>query len=106
MKVLVFEDNLVWSARFLQLLRNLGHQPVVPKSAEDWEGAEVAIVNLASEVFKAEEIVPAAKKQGIYVIAHAGHKESQLLDLGKQLDCDKVASNSEVTYKLEQLLLK
>jgi hypothetical protein len=96
----------VWSARFLQLLRNLGHQPVVPKSAEDWEGAEVAIVNLASEVFKAEEIVPAAKKQGIYVIAHAGHKESQLLDLGKQLDCDKVASNSEVTYKLEQLLLK
>jgi hypothetical protein len=79
---------------------------VVPKSAEDWEGAEVAIVNLASEVFKAEEIVPAAKKQGIYVIAHAGHKESQLLDLGKQLDCDKVASNSEVTYKLEQLLLK
>ena len=38
------------------------------------------------------------------MIAHAGHKEKELLELGKDLEVDRLATNSELTYKLPQIL--
>ena len=38
------------------------------------------------------------------VIAHAGHKEKDLLEMGRQAGSDHVATNGELTFKIELLL--
>lgn len=105
MKVLVFEDNLIWSSRLLQSLRGLGHEPMLLKEIGDQiPEAEVAIVNLGSASMPVEDIMPKLKSAGIYVIGHAGHKENPLLDRGRESGCDAVVSNSTITYKLADVL--
>jgi len=105
MKVLVFEDNLVWSSRLLQTLRHLGHEPTLMKCVDfEPSGAEVAIVNLGSQGLPALQIVPKLKELGIHVIGHSGHKEKGLQANGAELGCDQVVSNSQLTFKLDQLL--
>ncbi|MBN8690067.1 MAG: hypothetical protein J0L72_04645 [Armatimonadetes bacterium] len=105
MKVLVFEDNLVWSSRLLQTLRHLGHEPTLMKCEEfEPNGAEVAIVNLGSGTLPAAQIVPKLKAFGVHVIGHSGHKEKGLQASGAELGCDQVVSNSQLTFKLDQLL--
>lgn len=101
MKVWVFEDNLMWSSRLAQSLRALGHEPVVTTSIPEGS-AEAAIVNLGSPGLK--ELVPALRERGVYTIGHAGHKEKELLQLGREAGCDAVATNSELTFKIEGLL--
>ena len=105
MKILIFEDNLMWSARLVQSLRALGHEPVVRTSlpATD-EGAEVAIVNLGSPTLRPEDLVPMLNEMGVRVIGHAGHKEKDLHSLGRDLGCHTLATNSELTFKLESLV--
>ena len=103
MHVLIFENNLMWSARLVKSLQALGHTAqVLPASPENLPEAQAAIVNLGSP--EAANLVPTLKAQGIYVIAHAGHKEKELRQLGKDLAVDRLASNSELTFKLAQLL--
>lgn len=105
MKVLVFEDNLIWSSRLLQSLRGLGHEPVLMRQLEDTvPAAEVAIVNLGSASMPVEALLPRLRDAGVYVIGHAGHKENPLLDRGREAGCDAVVSNSTITYKLESVL--
>jgi hypothetical protein len=105
MKVLVFEDNLMWSSRLMQSLRGLGHEPVLITSLPfDPQGADVAILNLSSAKLMSPELVADLKANGIRVIGHAGHKESQLIAYGKDAGCDTLATNSELTYKIESLL--
>lgn len=105
MRVLVFEDNLIWSSRLLQALRGLGHQPTLLKELPaQWPDADVAIVNLASATLPVEEITPVLRQRGIYVIGHAGHKENPLLDRGREAGCDAVVSNSAITHKLDVIL--
>lgn len=105
MKVLVFEDNLMWSPRLVRSLTALGHEAEVrdkfdPSSSD----AQLAIVNLGSDRLRPKELVPLLENAGILTIGHAGHKETQLLDLGRESGCTYVATNSELTYKLPEIL--
>jgi len=104
MTILIFEDNLMWSSRLRQTLTALGHTGVVlSKVPAELPAAEVAIVNLSGR-FDVSALVPRLKAAGLYVIGHAGHKEKDLQKLGMELGCDKMSSNSELTFKIEGLL--
>ncbi len=105
MKVLVFEDNLMWSSRLIQTLRALGHEPILRTQPEigDVE-ARAAIVNLGSSKFDNKTLIPELKSRGIHVIGHAGHKEKELMAFGKEAGCDTLATNSELTFKTQALL--
>lgn len=103
MRVLVFESNLFWSSRLLKTLKELGFDSKLAGQQEfgPFE-AEVALVNLGEPQFLA--LVPTLKESGVFVIGHAGHKEKELRELGRQSGCDRIASNSEITFKLKELL--
>jgi hypothetical protein len=105
MKILVFEDNLIWSSRLLQGIRGLGHEPVLLKAVpEDFQEADAAIVNLSSPTMPVEDILPALRGTGIFIIGHAGHKENPLWEKGREAGCDTVVSNSTITHKLADVL--
>ncbi len=105
MRILVFEDNLMWSSRLVQTLKGLGHEPVLsPNGDADFSGADAAIVNLGSTRTAVAELVPRLKAAGIHVIGHAGHKETERMALGKEAGCDTLVSNSELTFKIEAIL--
>jgi hypothetical protein len=107
MRVLVFENNLMWSARLVKTLTALGHEAVVRTELPSSEDrGDVAIVNLGSEALKPELLVPLLTQAGVHVIGHAGHKEKELHALGKAIGCDTLATNSELTFKLEALLAR
>lgn len=103
MKVWVFEDNLIWSARLVQSLKALGHEAVVTTQVPDGT-ADAAVVNLGSQ--QLSDLVPQLRSRGVYTIGHAGHKEKELLQLGREAGCDAIATNSELTFKIESLLEK
>ncbi len=87
----------------VQSLRALGHEPIlIPRPVA--EIADVAIVNLGSTTIRAVELVPALNALDVHVIGHAGHKEKELLELGRAAGCRTVATNSQLTYKLPELL--
>lgn len=103
MRVLVIETNLIWSVRLQRSLVSLGHDAVV--SARPSEGDfDVAIVNLGEPGVDWPLRVAELQARGIRVVGHAGHKEKDVLALGKAAGCDKVATNSELTHKLAQVL--
>lgn len=105
MTILIFEDNLLWSSRLLKSCKALGHEPrILTKLSEEVVGPAVAIVNLGSHSIPVEPLVSGLKAKGIGIVAHAGHKEKELHELGRQLGCDRLATNSELTYKLEAIL--
>jgi protein-L-isoaspartate O-methyltransferase len=101
MKVWIFENNLMWSSRLLQSVNGVGHEGAVVTQILE-EGADVAIVNLGDS--ETPSLVKQLKDMGVFVIAHAGHKEKELLTLGKDLQVDRLATNSELTFKLPQIL--
>jgi hypothetical protein len=101
MRVLVLETNLMWTSRLKQSLIALGHEPTVTGMVPDLP-FDVAIVNLGDEPLRIQ--VPQLHERGIYTIAHAGHKEKELHAIGKDLGCDRLATNSELTFKLPHLL--
>lgn len=105
MRVLIFEDNLIWSERLRKSVVGLGHEAVVVSRlrAELPEG-NVAILNLGSETLWSKELVAGLKANGVYLIGHAGHKEKQKLEAGREEGLDKVATNSQLTFKLDQIL--
>ena len=89
----------------LHTLKGLGHEPLLrTKHPDESEGAEVAIVNLGSSKIHTPELIPHLKSLGIHVIGHAGHKEKELMAYGKDAGCDTLATNSELTFKIEALL--
>ncbi len=105
MKVLIFERDLIWTTRLRNNLVGLGHEAISVRAiGEETSEADVAIVNLGSNAFPLEQLVPELHTKGIKVIAHAGHKEKDLHELGRSLGCDRLATNSELTHKLEQIL--
>jgi hypothetical protein len=107
MRIFVFEDNLMWSSRLLQTLKALGHEPVLRTTIPaESEGAEAAIVNLGSLRIPTAELIPKLRELGVHVIGHAGHKEKELMQFGKDAGCDTLATNSELTFKIESLLAK
>jgi hypothetical protein len=105
MRVLVYEDNLMWSSRLVKSLKALGHEALLrTKLPAEIEEADAAIVNLGSASIPAAELIPMLKERGIHVIGHAGHKETELIQFGKDAGCDTLATNSQITFKLEELL--
>jgi hypothetical protein len=101
MKVWIFESNLIWSSRFLNTVKGSGHEGLVVSLIPDGT-ADVAIVNLGDP--SVSEIAAGLAERGIYTIAHAGHKEKELMELGRQIKVDRIATNSEITNKLPQML--
>lgn len=85
-------------------VQGFGHEATLLGPGKPWPEADVAIVNLGETAYKPEELVPKLRAQGIRVLAHAGHKEKELHELGRQIGCDRLATNSELTHKLPALL--
>lgn len=107
MNILVADENLMWTTRLAKSLRALGHSPVLTeKMPQDNLECEVAIINLGSKAIPCQELVPKLKEWGVKIIAHAGHKELELLQLGEGLGCDVLCTNSELTWKTESVLNK
>ena len=99
MRVLVLEDNLLWSCRLRQTLVAFGHEAVVATSPQP---CDVAILGLERKSMS--EDVAVLKSLGAYVIGHAGHKEKELHAAGRAAGCDRLATNGELTHKLPQIL--
>ena len=105
MKVLVFESNLMWSSKLAQTLRGFGHEPVLLSNAAEIPcGAQAAIINLGQPTPDPAELSAKLKAAGVPVIAHAGHKEKELMELGRSLNVDVLTTNSELTNKLPDIL--
>jgi DNA-binding response OmpR family regulator len=105
MKVLVLEDNLMWSVRLVRTLASLGHEAeraaTMPAELSEYDAV---IVNLGAQSYDPPEAVRQLKEAGVFVIGHAGHKEKDLQTLGRESGCDIMATNSQLTFKLDQLL--
>ena len=107
MKIAIFEENLMWGPRLVQSVRGLGYTPILlDRPGMEIPEADIAIINLGSPVFPPETLVPGLKAKSIRIIAHAGHKEKQLHEIGKDLNCDYLATNSELTFKLPNIIQK
>ena len=66
--------------------------------------ATVAIVNLGGRTFSATDVIRSLRAQGVRVIGHAGHKETDLLAAGRDAGCDQIVSNGSLTFHLPQIL--
>jgi hypothetical protein len=105
MRVLVFENNLMWSPRLRKSIESLGHEVVVfERPPAELPPARAAIVNLGVPEFADQALIDRLREAGTYTIGHAGHKEKPLLDHGREVGCDRIVSNSTLTFKVEQLL--
>lgn len=98
MKVALFEPNLLWSSKLTAGLRSLGHEIVTDE-------AEVAFVSLSQDPATLRELVSNLLASGVKVIGHAGHKEEDILALGRSLDCSLVVTNGKVALNLPAILL-
>lgn len=105
MKVLVFESNLLWSERLRRGLHASGHVPIVIRTpVREVPPGDLAIVNLGSDPEELARIVAQCRERGIRIVAHAGHKEGEVLERGRALGCDLVVSNSTLTHRLRETL--
>lgn len=101
----MLEDNLMWSSKLVQALKGAGHEAVIAQSVPgDLASFGAAIVNLGSRAIDPSVVVPALKSGNVFVVGHAGHKEEMLQELGHSLGCDVVATNSQVAFKIKQIL--
>lgn len=98
MKVLLLEDNLIWSRRLRLGVQRLGLEPILNQPDAQ---ADVAIVNLSEAD---PSTIGMLKGRGCFVIGHAGHKEKELIERGKSAGCDLIVTNGALTHKLEQIL--
>ena len=104
---MIFEDNLMWGPRLAKSIQHLGHDAqTLARIPDPIPAADVAIINLGSQALPPSSLVPQLKQREIKIVAHAGHKEKELLALGKDLGCDYLASNSEITNKIGDILKK
>jgi len=99
MKILLCEDNLMWSVRVKNGLVALGHEPV-----KDEAEADLAIVSLSARAFDPFETVAKLKERGVPTICHVGHKEKDLWKRGEEAGCDQVVSNGSLANRLEAVL--
>jgi DNA-binding response OmpR family regulator len=105
MHILVFEDNLIWSERLRKTISALGHQAtVISRLKPSYPEADIAILNFGSDTLWNPDLVRSLKSQNLILIGHAGHKEKQKLAEGREAGIDHVVTNSELTFKLDQIL--
>lgn len=105
MRILIVETNLMWSVRLQRSASALGHEAFVAPSVVEGE-FELAIVNLGEAGVDWPGRVAELRGRGIKVVGHAGHKETALHQVGREAGCDYLATNSELTHKLEAVLAK
>lgn len=101
MRVLLLEDNLLWSVRLANGIRALGHEASGDASAGPFD---LAIVNLSSPACCDEGILGALKSEGTVIVGHAGHKEAPILRRGVEVGCDHTVSNGTLSHKLADVL--
>lgn len=105
MTILIFEDNLIWSERLRKSVAALGHVPVVlGQIPDELPKGDAAILNLTHPKLWSPELAASLKKHGLFLIAHAGHKEKENLQSGRAAGVDRIVSNGELTFKLETIL--
>lgn len=95
----------MWSVRLSKGLEVLGHDVTVERAPVDGT-FDVVIVNLGEPNVDWPARVAHLQARGIKVIAHAGHKEKEVIALGREAGCDVVATNSELTNKLADVLAR
>jgi hypothetical protein len=110
MRLLVLDENLMWTVRLANGIRALGYEAIVWSKPTELPLhpaiADAAIINLSSMVFPAETWVPRLKQVGIPILAHAGHKETEKRQLANDLDCDLLVTNRQLTERLDECLQK
>lgn len=104
MTVWVFETNLMWSSKLKQSLRLLGHESAILRNMPEEGTADAAIVNLGERDPEPTTLIAALNGRGIPSIAHAGHKEKELHELGREAGATCLVTNSELTHKLPEIL--
>ncbi len=104
--MLVLEKNLLWSSKLKQGLTILGHEAKVSSGEIPDEPFDLASVNLSQAEPDPAELVNRLRDKRIMTIAHAGHKEKQLLELGKRAGADLLVTNGELSAKLPEVLSK
>ncbi len=100
MKVALFEPNLFWDAKARAALAADGWT-VVPAEAEDWTDVRAVVVGLYAPPKDLQAVLERARRNGLPVLGHAGHKEKELLALGGELGCERVISNGEFAHRLK-----
>lgn len=105
MRVLIVEDNLIWSSRVQQALLALGHECAQyrPGAIPD---CEAAVLGLGFNAEHLPVVIQALQERKIPIIAHCGHAEKQLSQKGRDLGCDHVVTNGSLTLQLQTLLPK
>ena len=99
---MIYEDNLMWSVRLRNAAVALGHEATVCASASPPGDADCAILNLG---FRGMEMAAGhCREAGVPILAHAGHKETELLDCGKRLGCDLIVTNGGLVPHLKSHL--
>ncbi len=105
--VWIFDENLLWSSRLKSGVTGLGHEAVLADRLPEGEiTGDIAIVNLGSQAMPPAVLVPYLRVRGFKVLAHAGHKEQSLLELGRDSGADLVVTNGELTHKLGDVLTR
>jgi hypothetical protein len=104
MKVLLLEDNLMWSVRVRKGLESLGHTVLVSAETEAMPYVDLAIVNLSAGAFDPFDAVRKLKLNNTRVIGHVGHKDKELWRQGQEAGCDKVVSNGTLANRLKAAL--
>lgn len=111
----IYENNLLWSQRLkMSLIASSFDVQVLSSELSDFEienshgfrGVDVAIVNLSATHYNPSLLISSLKSAGVKIIAHAGHKEGSLLELGERSGADLVVSNREITTKVVELVRK
>lgn len=102
MTVLLYERNLLWSVRLKNAFAALGHEA---KVADAPAGADLAVVNL-SETERASALVPELRALGVPILAHAGHREKELMALGRELGVERLATNGQLANDLPGVLAR
>ena len=92
----------MWSSKLRQSLRLLGHEGTVMREVPEEGRADVAIVNLGEGDPAA--LVAALQKRGVPTVAHAGHKEKELQEVGRAAGATILVTNSEMANKLAEVL--
>jgi hypothetical protein len=104
-KVVILENDLMWSVRLQKRMQSLGYDAqVIDRWTDEIPYTDIAVINMRSREFPLEKTVDLLKEKKVFILGHVGHKESDLILLGKNLNIDKIVTNSMMIHKLEEIL--
>jgi hypothetical protein len=105
MKIAIYETNLLWSVRLKNAFEGLGLEAkVYGRAVLPEAGTEFALLNLGDVDVVTEEFVNQLHSQGIVTIAHAGHKETELISRGKAVGCQLLVTNGALANNPSKIL--